>query len=237
MDYGNDDSMLSLSALDGFLTAVLSGPELVSPSQWWPALWGGIPPRVVVRAGDETGAGPYHRPYEYSGPFPLLSARALYPCVDGQSFRRNQEICNAEEWCFGYLRGMALGNWPALPEELDTWLEVIRLHGSDDQLPLLASLSLPEHQQSVAEVGPAALKLHAYFLAQRGPNRGACRGTIGETGQGPCQGRAQRAMSLWQRQEVQAVLFALIRCSACGHPPSVRVTARRMASIGCIASP
>ena len=35
------------------------------------------------------------------------------------------------------------------------WLEVIRLHGSDDQLPLLASLSLPEHQQSVAEVGPA----------------------------------------------------------------------------------
>ncbi len=43
MDHGNDDSMLSLSALDGFLTAVLSGPELVPPSQWWPVLWGGTP--------------------------------------------------------------------------------------------------------------------------------------------------------------------------------------------------
>jgi len=80
-----------------------------------------------------------------------------------------QEICIAEEWCFGYLRGMAQGNWPALPEVLESSLEVIRLHGSDDQLPQLASLSLPEHQQSVAEVGPAALRLHAHFLAQRQP--------------------------------------------------------------------
>ncbi|WP_421321324.1 UPF0149 family protein [Aeromonas veronii] len=169
MDYGNDDSMLSLSALDGFLTAVLSGPELLSPSQWWPVIWGGIPPewsseREMKRALDLI-----------IGHMNILAHTLCYqpehfiPVLMVNLFEE-QEICNAEEWCFGYLRGMALGNWPALPEAFDRSLEVIRLHGSDDQLPLLASLSLPEHQQSVAEVGPAALKLHAHFLAQRGPN-------------------------------------------------------------------
>lgn len=169
MDHGNDDSMLSLSALDGFLTAVLSGPELVPPSQWWPVLWGGMPPEwssehEMKRALDlilgHMNILAHTLCYQPEHFIPVLMANH----VEGQ------EICNAEEWCFGYLRGMALGNWPTLPDELNSSLEVIRLHGSDDQLPQLASLSLAEHQQSVAEVGPAALRLHAHFLAQRGPN-------------------------------------------------------------------
>lgn len=169
MDYGNDDSMLSLSALDGFLTAVLSGPELVPPSQWWPVLWGGTPPewsseRDMKRALDlilgHMNILAHTLCYQPEHFIPVLMA----------NYVEGQEICNAEEWCFGYLRGMAQGNWPALPEELNSSLEMIRLHGSDDLLPQLASLSLPEHQQSVAEVGPAALQLHAHFLAQRGPN-------------------------------------------------------------------
>ncbi|MBL0600054.1 UPF0149 family protein [Aeromonas jandaei] len=169
MDYGNDDSMLNLSALDGFLTAVLSGPELVPPSQWWPVLWGGTPPewsseREMKRALDlilgHMNILAHTLCYQPENFIPVLMA----------NYVEGQEICNAEDWCFGYLRGMALGNWPALPEELERSLEVIRLHGSDDLLPQLASLSLPEHQQSVAEVGLAALRLHAHFLAQRGPS-------------------------------------------------------------------
>lgn len=167
MDYGNDDSMLNLSELDGFLTAVISGPELVLPSQWWPALWGGTPPewssdQEMKRALDliigHMNNLAHILCYQTDHFIPVLMAYCL----------EEQEICSAEEWCFGYLRGMALGNWPELPEELGRCLEVIRLHGSDEQLPQLANLSLEAHQQSVAEVGPAALRLHAYFLAQRG---------------------------------------------------------------------
>ncbi|PTT57931.1 UPF0149 family protein [Aeromonas sp. HMWF015] len=169
MDHGNDDSMLSLSALDGFLTAVLSGPELVPPSQWWPVLWGGTPAewsseRDMKRALDlilgHMNILAHTLCYQPEHFLPVLMA----------NYVEGQEICNAEDWCFGYLRGMALGSWPALSEDLERSLEVIRLHGSDELLPQLASLSLPEHQQSVAEVGPAALRLHTHFLAQRGPN-------------------------------------------------------------------
>lgn len=41
LDYGNDDSVLGVSELDGFFTAIVSGPELIPPSRWLPALWGG----------------------------------------------------------------------------------------------------------------------------------------------------------------------------------------------------
>lgn len=40
LKYGNDDSILCFSELDGFLTAIVSGPNTVSPSIWLSALWG-----------------------------------------------------------------------------------------------------------------------------------------------------------------------------------------------------
>jgi uncharacterized protein YecA (UPF0149 family) len=39
--YGNDDSVLDVAELDGFLTAILSGPRMIEPSEWLVALWGG----------------------------------------------------------------------------------------------------------------------------------------------------------------------------------------------------
>lgn len=32
LKYGNDDSILCFSELDGFLTAIVSGPNMISPS-------------------------------------------------------------------------------------------------------------------------------------------------------------------------------------------------------------
>ncbi|MEB5774082.1 UPF0149 family protein [Aeromonas caviae] len=169
LDYGDDDSVLTLSELDGFLAAIVTGPELVPISRWWPILWGGgVEPKWQSEREMK-------RAIELILGHMNLLAHTL--CNQPDNFEPllmvnpNTEppVEIAEEWCFGYLRGVALGNWPELPEELDTWLEVIRLHGSDDEMTQLASLSLEEHQQTVAEVGPAALRLHAHFLAQRQP--------------------------------------------------------------------
>ena len=37
----HDDAVLDLSEFDGFITAVVSGPNTIMPSTWMPALWGG----------------------------------------------------------------------------------------------------------------------------------------------------------------------------------------------------
>jgi uncharacterized protein len=78
-------------------------------------------------------------------------------------------ILIAEEWCFGYMRGVDLGQWPELPDEMDTWLEAIRLHGQEENFAVLKTLTLEEHQQTVAEIEPAVRRLHAYWLARRSP--------------------------------------------------------------------
>ena len=41
---GKDEGVLGLSELDGLLTAIVSGPSLIPPSQWLPAVWGDFEP-------------------------------------------------------------------------------------------------------------------------------------------------------------------------------------------------
>jgi uncharacterized protein len=49
-DHAPDDSM-DLSDLDGFLTGIVVGPELILPSEWLPVIWGGKEP--VFQTEDE----------------------------------------------------------------------------------------------------------------------------------------------------------------------------------------
>ena len=37
----SDRAVQNMSELDGFVTAIVSGPEYVAPSEWLPVLWGG----------------------------------------------------------------------------------------------------------------------------------------------------------------------------------------------------
>ena len=39
--YGNDESLVDVSELDGFFTALGCAPDTITPSQWMPAIWGG----------------------------------------------------------------------------------------------------------------------------------------------------------------------------------------------------
>ena len=41
---GRDEGILDISELDGFFTAIVSGPVTVLPSQWIPQVWGDFEP-------------------------------------------------------------------------------------------------------------------------------------------------------------------------------------------------
>ena len=55
-DHAPDDSM-GLSDLDGFLTGVIVGPELILPSEWLPVIWGGGEPEFETEEEMRTVLG------------------------------------------------------------------------------------------------------------------------------------------------------------------------------------
>jgi len=168
MKYGNDDSILDVSELDGFLTAIVSGPNMLMPSQWLPEVWGGADnsPEWESMAEFERFMGAVMEMMNSSASF-LMDSPEEYTAMFNISSAVEPEVVVVEEWCFGYMRGVRLGNWPTLPDEMDTWLEAIALHGLEENFPVLEQLTLEERQQTVTEIEPAVRRLHKYWLDKR----------------------------------------------------------------------
>ncbi|WNZ54703.1 UPF0149 family protein [Microbulbifer sp. MKSA007] len=169
--YGNDDSILDICELDGFLTALVSGPEMIPPSRWFSALWGG--------PGNEPEWESEEEMQRFMALlFHLMNSNAMMLVETPEEFQAlfnlfekegEAPVTIPEEWCFGYMRAVDLGQWPSLPAELVTHLQAIALHGSEEYIDQLNTLTATEHQQTVTQIEPAARALHRHWLQQRAP--------------------------------------------------------------------
>lgn len=166
LQYGDDHSVLNPSELDGYFTALVSSPTQVDIAEWFPAIFGGQNPQWQSPAQCRQ--------------FIELSVRHLNTLAaqlanDSQAFtprfesteHQGQMLTLAEEWCFGYLRGVAVGNWPELPAEQAGALEAIATCAEQDNFELPVDLNVAEHLARVASIEPAARALHDYWLAKR----------------------------------------------------------------------
>lgn len=152
--------------LDGLITAVLSSPREIEPDEWLVAVWGGA--QYVPRWSSEKEmtrfmnlafqhmADTADRLNAFPEQFePLFGLRE----VDGH------ELTIVEEWCFGYMRGVALSDWSALPDTLKPALDAIALHGTEENFSKVEKLSPEAFEESVDAIRLAALDLHAYWMA------------------------------------------------------------------------
>lgn len=159
LQYGDDHSVLNASELDGYLTALVSGPTPVDIAEWFPGIFGGRQPE-------------WERPAQCKQ-FIELTTRHLNSLAEQISPRfeetehNGQPLTLAEEWCFGYLRGVGLANWPALPVAQQVALDVIATCAEQDNFELPADLDVVLHRQRVAAIEPAARALLAYWATQR----------------------------------------------------------------------
>jgi uncharacterized protein len=162
-----DPGIFDIASLDGFLTAIVSSPVLILPSQWLPALWGDV---------DQV----WKSQEEYEEIFELLVRHmndiALTLTYQPQDFEslfyerkiRNRTYLVVDQWCEGYCRGVALAEdaWMEAGEQMKIWLT-----------PIIAFSSITgwaahefdrdrvEHlQQSIT---PNVRSIHAFWLAQR----------------------------------------------------------------------
>ena len=164
---GKDEGILSISELDGLFTAVVSGPVVIPPSQWLPAVWADFEPEwesekefekifsLMVRHMNGIAGMLTEQPEDFE---PIFMEHK----VEGQFYTI------VDEWCEGYLRGIELcaDAWDAGETEMRVLLTPILAftEASDWQG---YDFSADEKENVKQAITPNAREIHAFWLARR----------------------------------------------------------------------
>lgn len=163
-----DEGILNIAELDGFLTAVVSGPETIQPSRWLPGIWGEYAPAwqsqadfekvfaLLIRHMNGIAATLLEQPEDFE---PMFMERE----VEGKVYTI------VDEWCEGYARGLKLDSKSWLPggDEVGALLLPIMAFTSETDW---SGHDLPEaeieHLHEAIKSNTRAI--YAYWLARRG---------------------------------------------------------------------
>lgn len=164
----SDEGILTLSELDGFFTAIVSGPQMIVPSRWLPAVWGDEPPvwespeaferifTLLVRHMNGTVSALMSPEHEFE---PIFMEHE----VEGKRYTLVQE------WCMGYMRGVGLAQelWEKGGDEMLGLMMPIDLFTNEWGWKILEKLSEEEREVMKVEIAPAARAIHSYWLGRR----------------------------------------------------------------------
>lgn len=170
--YGSEESIADFSELDGFLTALVSGPDPIMPSLWLPWIWGDEENQptweseqeaklffeLLMRAMNRNSQALMDNPGDFQPMFESLPGATE---ADDQWF--------LAPWCLGYLRGVFIGDWPELPDEFSHWLALIEQQSLQHVAEQLIIDGLEAQEEMASELTLAAMMLHRYWLEQRLP--------------------------------------------------------------------
>ena len=165
---GKDEGLLDVAELDGFLTAVVSGPISIPPSHWLPAVWGDFEPvwesekdfgevfALMVRHMNVIAATLIEQPQDFE---PMFMERK----VEGKIYTI------VDEWCEGYMRGVALAPtaWSAGGLQMDVMLMPIRAFTSETDWRGHDLSTEVEIENIRSAITPNVREIHAYWLARR----------------------------------------------------------------------
>lgn len=165
--YGDEHSILDISELNGFYSAIGCAPEEIAIAQWMPAIWGGEQYIPEWQSENEinnfvsTFVSYYHLVVEtlFSGSYqPLFSEKVLDTETD----------TIADEWCFGFLRGIQL--WPPLNAEdsafLDEALQPMRLFATEEGMDERENRS-DKHMDYIQLIENNTREIFQHFTSQR----------------------------------------------------------------------
>jgi uncharacterized protein len=169
------DETMALEALDGYLTAIVSGPIILKPSEWLSGIWG---PSEQDKPAFKTKAQAQRileliLRHMNSIIWVLQDNPDAYePMVDIRLYK-SQEYVDAEMWAYGYMRGVELcrAQWQPLfddPHGL-TVLRPIRLHVAGDLTSEEKLLTqTPIQREELAKQIPASVTwIYRYWLPYR----------------------------------------------------------------------
>jgi len=172
MQYADEesDAILSISELDGFLTAIISGPSMIMPSQWMPEVWGGkeYQPDWESKAQLDQFMGCV---------FELMNSNAEcltehpkdFQAIFLEHTRGEKTYTVVDDWCEGYVKGVQLDSeaWIKAPQIIQDQLAHIGVFAYEEKDDMLNKLTDDGIEELQTNIEPAVRKIHAYFLNQR----------------------------------------------------------------------
>lgn len=164
---GFDEGILDVLELDGFLTAIVSGPEAIMPSRWLPAVWGDDEP--VWNTEEEFNRIMTLMMRQMNQIVAILMA----PTVEFEPFFMERIVEDktytiVDEWCEGYMRGVALSgqSWQPAQEDIGAWLADIRFFTVEESNDY-SKLTEKEMLARQSRIAVAARHIHGYWLERR----------------------------------------------------------------------
>ncbi len=171
------EDCMDIAMLDGFLTALIIGPNTLLPSQWLPYIWGGDENEEMTFASGEQAERVLNLIMRY------YNDRVHDLREDAVEFepllyvRQDEagEVPVLDEWCVGFITGIGLDpeGWRPLIEsdaEQDAvLLAPMLLFGTEDgQAELRSNPELAGRQSDFADgLGPCVLGIRDFWLPGR----------------------------------------------------------------------
>lgn len=169
---------MDVSTLEGLLTAVAIGPNMLLPSQWLPWVWdlaNGAAPMDFAGMDDANRVtGLIMRHYNHMVQWlreDPASFEPIYEC--GAQW-------GAAEWCEGFLIGVRLdaAAWAPLMASHPEWFAALGALAADDNAEALAEMDESEVERLMAEVAPSVVKINAFLMDQRPKSPPAGKGNV-----------------------------------------------------------
>lgn len=166
----HDDAILSLSEFDGFITAVVSGPELILPSEWLQVVWGGADNAPVLESPEAFNriCGLMFR-HLNSTAATLMEAPSQYePCfMENEVEGKNYLV--VDDWCIGYMKAVMLrpDAWRVDEPEMVERLAPISLFSAPDCWDFLEQLADRHVEYLQNEIAPVARALYDFWSQQK----------------------------------------------------------------------
>ena len=163
-----DEGLLGMSELDGFFTAILSGPETIPPSEWLPAVWGANEPAWESEEGFENIYQLMIRHYNNLADS-LMQPGFDFEPVFNESELDGERLLVVNDWCLGYMRGVSLTAeaWDQGGDELFDLLQPIMLFTDEPGLQVLETLDKEQIAELQATIPGVALEIQRFWLSRR----------------------------------------------------------------------
>lgn len=163
-----DEGILDMSELDGFLTALVSAPSTLTPSRWLPVVWGAEAPAWESPDHFEEMFELITRHQNSIGETLRQAPDRFEPMFTEQEVEGSTHLI-VDEWCHGYMRGVALDAQAWNEPEVAALLRPIRLWGTAEGQDLLDAMSEADQAREHDAIPNSVRALYEYWRKRRTP--------------------------------------------------------------------